>query len=75
MTRRDKIEFGDYLRACTDAQVRGVYEKGSRGRFEARVRRARLISQFVPMSRDKSRPDGVPSVSAGGPSECCGRGR
>lgn len=27
MTRSDKIQFRLYLRQCTDAQVRGVYEK------------------------------------------------
>lgn len=27
MTPKDKREFEAYLRGCTDAQVRGVYEK------------------------------------------------
>lgn len=27
MTARDMREFAGYLRQCTDAQVRGVYEK------------------------------------------------
>jgi hypothetical protein len=27
MTRQDRSEFWQYLRQCTDAQVRGVYEK------------------------------------------------
>ena len=27
MTPRDRTEFIAYLRACTDAQVRGVFEK------------------------------------------------
>lgn len=27
MTAKDRAEFKSYLRACTDRQVRGVYEK------------------------------------------------
>lgn len=27
MTKRDRDEFTQYLRQCTDNQVRGVYEK------------------------------------------------
>jgi hypothetical protein len=27
MTKRDEAEFRQYLRQCTNAQVRGVYEK------------------------------------------------
>lgn len=30
MTRQDRINFGGYLRQCTDAQVQGVYEKEKR---------------------------------------------
>lgn len=35
LSERDKREFDAYLRGCTDAQVRGVYEKESQaGRDE-----------------------------------------
>jgi hypothetical protein len=30
MTNKDKMEFRLYLRACTDEQVQGVYEKEHR---------------------------------------------
>lgn len=29
MTKRDRLEFTLYVKTCTDAQVRGVYEKES----------------------------------------------
>lgn len=35
MTKKERRDFQQYLRQCTDAQVRGVYEKEKKaGRWE-----------------------------------------
>ena len=55
VTLRDKKEFTGYLRACTDRQVQGVYDKESQAarRVYARLAEAEATKRGIALERGR----------------------